>query len=60
MVDVYPEYGALRHSVYDLYPVSGSWYISLWSDSQVPVVSGVVRVWKRVSGGSWGPLEGSC
>ena len=45
MVEIYTQYSSFRHSVDDLYPVSGSWYISLWSDAQVPVVSGVVRVW---------------
>ena len=59
MVEIYTEYGSLLHSVDDLYPESGSWYISLGSDSQVPVVVGVVSVWEWISGRSWSPREGS-
>ena len=46
MVEIYTQYSSFRHSVDDLYAESGTWYISLWSDAQVLVVSGVARVWK--------------
>ena len=59
MVEIYTEYGSLLHPVDNLYPVFGSWYISLGSDSQVPVVSGVVSVWEWIHGRSWSPREGS-